>query len=279
MNGDLVWPTPGENPGTFTDAVFCTPSSTVLYGDTYLAHVNDARRDYWYGNYIVSKVNPNHSDFDPSALEQVWHRHVGGRPGVQRRIFQWEVPLGEVESASKLVQQAFGVTSEEIGTNLVLVASRQSLIRRESDARVTQVSSREDFRLIEEAAHEDLKHTPESPATTDFLDWKYSEFWTAASRGQCTWWIARNKDGLPCAQCGVALAGGVGRYRDVITHYAQRQKGFGTSLIATTASRVLDGGLCSALVIVAAAGSVAERMYRSVGFQPHSVQVAAHLAV
>lgn len=127
-------------------------------------------------------------------------------------------------------------------------------------------------------ALDDLAHEG-SGATSDFLRWQFEQFWSATETGACTWWQATDPDGAPRAQCGIALAESVGRYREVLTHPACRQQGWGRALIAGSAAHVLDSGLCTRLAIIASAGSVAERLYRSVGFVPVSMQLAVRLAI
>lgn len=275
----IPWPSATTHPGTFTDARFCAPASQVYEAGAGLAHVTPARPDYVFGNYVVGRTPPHADDFDASVIAQVWQQHLGGRPGVQHRILQWEVPLQAADAALRAAQRHFGVDREAIDTHLVLVADRRSLQRQGSAGALTRVTTRAAFRSVEQMALADLQLDDASTTTTDFLDWQYEQFWTAIAAGRCTWWQVENNEGEPRAQCGIALDEGVGRYRDVLTHPAHRQQGWGRALITQTATHLLDGGMCGQLVLIAEAGSVAERLYRSVGFAPVSMQLAVRLAV
>lgn len=273
----MIWPTAASHPATATDALFRLPDSSLRRGNGWLVHVTGDRPDYYFGNHLVSQWAPHEAAFDRQVLEQVWQQHLSRQPGIQKKIFQWEVAAGQAQAAAEAAARAFGITTEAVDVDRVLVARREMMVVPRRAGTVEPVCSPQEFQHLVMAAHEDIGLDFAAGARDDFLVWQYDQFERANDAGQSTWWITRDPEGQVCAQCGIAAGEGVGRYREVLTRPAWRRQGYASLLVARAGQRTLEAGLCERLVIVAAADSSAERIYRRAGFQVQTVQMSVRL--
>jgi GNAT superfamily N-acetyltransferase len=83
--------------------------------------------------------------------------------------------------------------------------------------------------------------------------------------GAATFWGAFDGDAL-VGSLGLVTLGRIGRYQDVQTAPSHRRRGIAAALLAASGDAALRAGL-EELVIVALAGSAAERVYPRAGFR------------
>lgn len=97
-------------------------------------------------------------------------------------------------------------------------------------------------------------------------------------RGRAQWFGAADADtGELVATLGVVACDGVARYQSVGTDADHRRRGLAAHLLGMAAQWAADHG-CDQWVIVTETTNPAGRVYRSVGFEPDAVQVAAYRA-
>jgi predicted GNAT family acetyltransferase len=112
----------------------------------------------------------------------------------------------------------------------------------------------------------------ERPGRRAYHAWRRAEHRWLAESGRGLWWLAE-ADGRPVASAGIFwdAAGTLARFQDVDTVEHARNRGFASGLLSamlTDVQQRLPG--LETCVIVTAAGSQAERIYRRLGFEPVS---------
>ena len=121
----------------------------------------------------------------------------------------------------------------------------------------------------------DHEATPQSGATSDFIQWRLEQRLKSAMLGNGGWWLLMNQ-GMPVASCGLFFDpnGLMGRFREVTTHPEWRGRGFATTLVGLLAQNFLTQGQVQELIIVSEPDSIADRIYRKLGFKAVSYQIA-----
>ena len=266
-------PSIGEFPGLCTDLFVRHPATRYTSDAGYLAYQTPARPDYWWGTYLVS-VEPVTIDNLPKH-SAAWHQRLGGIAGITKKIIEWEVPLANANAADLLVLASAAGAS--VYQSTVLLAERAILETRQANPAdqltIRRASSEGDVAAILDMALADLACEPDSPATADFLRWKHGQFAASVQSGNGDWWMLE-RDGELVGNCGLFADAGVGRFREVITDPAWRRRGFARALCAAVMADAFERSKVDKLVIVAERNSSAERIYRSLGFVPHSAKVA-----
>lgn len=121
----------------------------------------------------------------------------------------------------------------------------------------------------------DHEATPESGATSDFIQWRLEQRLKSAMLVNGDWWLLMNQ-GMPVASCGLFFDpdGLKGRFREVTTHPEWRGRGFATRLCGMLAQNFLTQGQVQELIIVSEPDSIADRIYSKLGFKSVSYQIA-----
>ena len=268
-----MWPSEMEFPGTFSDMFVRPPETKHARDDEFIAYTTPTRADYWWGAYLVSRVGVTKINL-PTVLRE-WDIRLGSLIGIDKKIIQWELPVGVISSVPKDWSPKFLGRPASISTSTVLVAKPSKPLQTVPTHDMTLVEARteSDFAEILHLALADLESTPGAPATEDFLRWKHDQFHKGVLSAGGKWWMLKYK-GEFVANCGLFNYGRTARFREVTTHPRWRRQGFARILC----QQVLDEGFkdpaIEQVVIVAECGSSAERVYRSIGFAPQSLQFA-----
>lgn len=269
-----MWPEEMIDRGIYTDMVACCPETNIVLGTEYLHHDTPARPDFWFGSYLVSRC-----PVDEGYLNQVraeWQQRFSHRTGLVKQIVQWEESvegdyqcleprkIGKMAADPDLVL-VFNKESQSIGApNL----SNHSLAQR---AVLEFARNNSDFEEVFGLALNHVRSTPDSPATEEFLRWRYVQHQARMCQGQGFWGMMK-VDGKLLATCGIVISGSTARFRDVTTHPEWRGRGLGREMCRRVVDHVFALPQIKQVVIVATPNSQAERIYRYLGFRPASIQ-------
>ncbi|MNS71765.1 Acetyltransferase (GNAT) family protein [compost metagenome] len=251
----------GRSLGLLTELAVLWPASRIEDRGDHLVIRTPGQPGYYWGNFLAFRDPPG-----PDA-HRTWPRHFeaafGHDPAIRHMTFAWDDPAGALGELSALEAAGF---AGELG--VVLTASRTSLPRPatpglvvrplESDAdweaaTLNQVACRSDGFELE--------------AYTRFKRARMATYREMARAGRGAWFGAF-LDGTLVGELGLFTIGGVARYQSVGTHPDYRRRGVCATLVHAAADHARAHWGVARLVIVAEPGEDAERVYRSVGFEP-----------
>ncbi|HMK09549.1 MAG TPA: GNAT family N-acetyltransferase [Anaerolineales bacterium] len=202
----------------------------------------------------------------PADLER-WPRlfaeEVGRPPTVRHQAFGWDSPEGDVGAA-----QAFAALGFHVLRSSVLTASAVTPPPHFSPAiAVRPLETEDEWRWATEnqIACRDPEH--DEAAYRVFKEAQMERYRAMARAGHGAWYGAFEGEGL-VADLGLYRGGELARFQSVETHPQHRCRGYAGALVYHAARHALGQPGVARLVLVADAGSPAERLYRSVGFQP-----------
>jgi RimJ/RimL family protein N-acetyltransferase len=262
--------------GSISDCFARCPATSVEATEQVLVYKTKTRPDYWFGNYIVFS-SPVTSESLPEIRRQ-WQKEFSQEAGILWQIFEWEIPFDrELPDVTK-VARAFNA---EIDIRIVRTASRgkfqlqQSRAELAADTELIKVKNEVQYENALKIALADHEATPQSGATSDFIQWRLEQRRQSANLGNGNWWLLMHQE-VPVASCGLFFDqdGLMGRFREVTTHPKWRGRGFATKLCGMLAQKFLEQGQVQELIIVSEPDSIADRIYSKLGFKAVSCQIA-----
>jgi GNAT superfamily N-acetyltransferase len=213
---------------------------------------------YYYGNLLVLPAPPQVGEV--AYWTRRFGEELGARtPAIRHVTFWWDGTTGDPGAADELVAAGFTIERSLVMTADALATAPAAL----------------PIRTL--TADEVLATAELAYAIGDRHDEPYREFlarraaWHRGlvARGEAEFYGAHDGDAL-VASLGLVTGGSLARYQDVQTAPAYRKRGLAGALLAAAASHVR-----ARLVIVALAGSDAERVYTRVGFRVAERTVSA----
>jgi GNAT superfamily N-acetyltransferase len=250
------------------------PATTCTRDENFIVYKTPMRPDYWWGAYLVSREVVTRKNL--LSVSREWDRQLGALADIKKKIIQWEIPSGDFTLGSTEITESAAV----VNINSVLVANTTTVaaVAERTPAATSGVVIEEVITELDRSAVlgmtlADLDEDPESPATANFLQWKHDQFFEGVQRGEGRWWMLK-VNGEPVANCGLFFNGETARFREVTTHPKWRRQGYARRLCQRVLAECLQDSAAREVVIVAEQNSSAERIYKSIGFVPSTVQIA-----
>ena len=262
--------------GSLSDFFARCPATSFEATEQVIVYKTKIRPDYWFGNYIVSS-SPVTSESLPEIRTQ-WQKEFSQEAGILWQIVEWEIPFdGEMPDVSKVAI----ALNAEIDIRIVRIARRGEfqfqLSRTElvADIELIKVKNQVQYENALQIALADHEATPQSGATSDFIQWRLEQRRQSVILGNGNWWLLMNQ-GMPVASCGLFFDPDClkGRFREVTTHPEWRGRGFAAKLCGMLAQKFLEQGQVQELIIVSEPDSIADRIYSKLGFKAVSYQIA-----
>ena len=262
--------------GSLSDFFARCPATSFEATEQVIVYKTKIRPDYWFGNYIVSS-SPVTSESLPEIRSQ-WQREFSQEAGILWQIVEWEIPFdGEMPDVSKVAI----ALNAEIDIRIVRIARRGEfqfqLSRTElvADIELIKVKNQVQYENALQIALADHEATPQSGATSDFIQWRLEQRRQSVILGNGNWWLLMNQ-GMPVASCGLFFDPDClkGRFREVTTHPEWRGRGFAAKLCGMLAQMFLEQGQVQELIIVSEPDSIADRIYSKLAFKAVSYQIA-----
>jgi len=262
--------------GSLSDFFARCPATSFEANEQVIVYKTKTRPDYWFGNYIVSS-SPVTSELLPEMRSQ-WQKEFSQEAGILWQIVEWEIPFDEQKPDISKVVRALNT---EIDIRIVRIARRGefqfqlSLTELTADIELIKVKNEVQYENALKIALADHEAAPESGAISDFIQWRLEQRLKSAMLSNGDWWLLMNQ-GMPVASCGLFFDpdGLMGRFREVTTHPEWRGRGFATTLVGLLAQNFLTQGQVQELIIVSEPDSIADRIYRKLGFKAVSYQIA-----
>ncbi len=258
-------------PGNATDALV-QPASVVhrpVPGGVARACLE--RPGYWDGNQLLLERPPPPPQL-PALLAQ-WRELMSEEVG--RVTISWEVEAGEGDEELTALRAAAEACGLELSCFSVLALGEL--------APPAPLAEGLELRPIRDVEWPAVVAIPleeaEYEGAAEFLRWHYDDYRQAVLAGRGAWWGAfvggelASTAGLFWAAAGEpAGRGRWARYQEVATAVRHRRRGLASALVHAMAAELRARAPEVAPIIVAEAGSSAERLYRRLGFAPRSRQ-------
>ncbi len=252
------------SPGLATDALARASFSIERRAAGCTVVETPLRRNFWFGNCLVLDAAPLPAEYDR------WldlHAEIFAGTAVQRRVVQWET-AGERDDPPRPSRPQIDL---EVSTVLVSDAAPTAAPR--SDVALRELSGDADWSCVEglERSESDVN---DPPGFAEFYTWRTRMLRLDTERGRARVFGAiANGDEL------VAVAGCYAcepwiRLTTPITASAYRRRGLFSALLARAVGEARSRFPAARIVVVAAADSAPERLYRSLGFEVHGYQYA-----
>lgn len=206
---------------------------------------------YYFGNLLVWPAPPQVGEV------KYWSRkfaeEFAGDAGIKHVTFRWDGVTGDIGAADELRAAGFELQVDQVMTARALHAPSVMIeVRALAAAEVPQTA---------ELEYADADRHDE--AYRQFLHrravWKQS----LVATGKAAWFGAF-EGGALVGSLGLVALGSRARFQDVQTAATHRKRGIASALLAAAAREVLP--VIEQLVIIAAPGGPAARVYERVGF-------------
>ena len=246
--------------GYRTDLIFPSYDGEIIDRGNYLVIRTPKNPSYYWGNFLLFDHPPMIGD------DQVWQelfaREIGAPPLVTHLTFGWDTTENELgaiepflESGYQLEQSVVLTTGRPVPpTNPVEGVTVRPLELQDEWEQVVenQVSSRGP--AFEETGYRLFKQLQ-------------MDRYRAMSRAGCGAWFGAFIGSRLVADLGIFCTHQLGRYQSVRTHPDYRRRGIARYLVSQSGIYAQKNFGVKTLVIVAEAGSQAERLYQAAGFE------------
>lgn len=234
------------------------------------------RPDYWLGNLLVLDEPPQPDD--AAHWRARWSEAVAARSGATHPLVHFEVPWCNPESARHAIVQSRIHTEWDTVFRAPGVLGAQSCAFSGSVRQLTGEGDRAALHTLLALDEVDVTAPGNVSAwQAEFLRWRLDLYLARARAGQAALFGAWHGDALVGA-AGVlwddTLA--VARYQAVVTHPSYRRQGICRTLLTCARNHLADRPW--PVVLVAEYGSMQERLYASIGFEPVALRATWHLA-
>lgn len=252
-----------------TDIDVLAIDHTVTRRDGYLVVRSPRNPAFWFGNFLVFDDAPRTGDGE--RWDRLFEREFADDPRVRHRTLHWDRSDGELGGTTEFTSRGYDLESV-IG---LIAAPDQLVVHPRANHDVTirpldpatggtdeplwaavveiQVAGRD--RRLSDRAYRDFSRTRQRELRALF----------GAGRG--AWYVALTPAGEVAASCGIVTTGERGRFQAVETAEAHRRRGICSRLVVDAAAHAASERTLRALVIAADADYHALGLYESLGFR------------
>lgn len=250
--------------GFRTDLIFPTFDGRILDRGDYLVVQTPSNPTFYWGNFLVFQEPPVASD--PVRWRRLFADEIGVPLQVSHEAFGWDSPEGSVGFVEPFLEAGFSLVRGRVlrSSNL-----RPPALAATTHVRRLETESEWNMALDLQVLCRDAGHDEAGYRTYRIHQIERYRAMVAAGWGH---WYGAFQEGRLVADLGIFHLDGLGRFQSVETHPDFRRRGIAGTLVYEAGTMALAEDL-SDLVIVADAGSPAEGLYGSVGFEPVEFQM------
>lgn len=245
--------------GLTTNLIFHRPFAQIADRGDYVAIRTPARPDYFWGNYLVFREAPR-----PGCLEAwlaAFEREIGPRSRTGFMALTWDDPGGAAGDLSAFLD--FGFTA---AFSCVLTATEvQKPANYNSAFQVRALQSAADWETYLDVHLSEPWGYGTAKQQRDFTAGQRDDLRGLAEAGLGLRFGAF-LDGQPASELGLYWNDTHARFNNVGTHAALRRRGACSTLVYEASKAVLAKRKGTTLVIEAAEGAPAARLYKALGF-------------
>lgn len=250
-----------------TDLIFPAFDGVLLERRDYLVVRTPSNPTFYWGNFLLFRRPPSPGDVE--RWPRLFAEEIGAPPRVRHQTFGWDSPEGEAGATEAFVAHGFRLLHSSVLTASSVAPSphlTEEIVVRPLDSDGDWHQATENQIRCREDGHAEAGYR-------FFKEAEMARYRRMAQAGRGAWFGAFLGTVL-VADLGIFHTGDLGRFQSVETHPAHRRRGYAGTLVYRAARHALAHMGVGTLVLVADAGSPAERLYRSVGFLPSEQEVA-----
>jgi GNAT superfamily N-acetyltransferase len=252
--------------GYLTDLIFPSYDGEIIDRGSYLVVRTPSNPSFYWGNYLLFDHPPGEGDYP--GWQDLFAREIGAPPSVTHQTFGWDTTDDEqgviepfLENGYRLEQSVVLTTGQPVPPSHSVqgVTVRPLELESEWEQGIeNQVACREP--AFEEAGYRLFRQR------------QMNRYRSMTNAGLGAWFGAFIGSQL-VADLGIFYAHQLGRYQSVQTHPNYRRQGIAGTLVSQSGVYALERFGIKSLVIIAEAGSQAERIYHAAGFEVVEHQV------
>jgi ribosomal protein S18 acetylase RimI-like enzyme len=252
--------------GYRTDLIFPRYDGEIVDRGEYLVVRTPGNPDFFWGNFLLFRRPP--AAGDDRRWRKLFSEEIGSIPPSRHETFGWDSPEGERGEVGGFLEAGFDlVTSRVLTAQRVVPPPRAA-----ADVVVGALESDADW--VQAVSLQTLGRPQgyDEAGYRTFRERQMARYRAMQADGRGHWFGAFI-DGKLVANLGLFRQDELARFQSVETHPGFRRRGIAGTLIHRSCLAFLDEYPGVTLVIVAEDGSAAERLYRSIGFEPREYQV------
>jgi ribosomal protein S18 acetylase RimI-like enzyme len=256
--------------GYRTDLVFPRYDGELTDRGDYIVVRTPSNPTFYWGNFLLFRNPP--AAGDDQRWRSLFEQEIGRPPVTTHEAYGWDSPEGERGLVTPFLDSGFDLVVSRV------LSAREVIAPDRSVSGVT-------FRILE--AEEDWQQAvdlqtltrPEGHAEAGHRAFRHRQMeryraMQADGRGH---WFGAFEGGQLVADLGLFRQDDLARFQSVETHPDFRRRGIAGWLVYEASRAMLADQPQVSLIMVADDGSSAERLYRSVGFEPCEYQMGLEL--
>jgi ribosomal protein S18 acetylase RimI-like enzyme len=253
-----------------TDIDVLAIDHTVTRRDGYLVVRSPSNPTFWFGNFLVFDDAPGPGDGE--RWERLFEREFADDPRVRHRTLRWDRTDGELGVAT----EEFVARGYDLESTIGLVAEPGELVahrraNREVGIRpLDPTTGGPDEPLWAAVVELQVAGRDDRISEDDYRDFsraRSAELRALFGAGRGAWYVALTPPGELAASCGIVATGDRGRFQAVETAEPHRRRGICSRLVVDAAAHATAEHSLRTLVIAADADYHALGLYESLGFR------------
>ena len=246
--------------GYRTDLIFASYDGEIIDRGNYLVIRTPTNPSFYWGNYLLFDHPPMEGDYQ--RWQELFAQEIGTPPLVTHQVFGWDTTDNEQGVIEPFLEKGYHIERS------VVLTARQLIPPLNLIEGVTVRPFELENYWTQSIENQVECREPEFEETGYrlFRQRQMNRYRAMSQAGLGAWFGAFIGNQL-VADLGIFHAKQLGRYQSVLTHPKYRRQGIARQLVFESGVYALKHFGLDNLVIVADSGSIAERLYRSMGFE------------
>lgn len=246
--------------GYRTDLIFPSYDGEIIDRGNYLVIRTPTNPSFYWGNFLLFDHPPMKGD--DQAWQELFAREIGAPPLVTHQIFGWDTTNNEMGVIEPFLEKGYHLEQSVVLTSQQPVPPSDSV----EGVTVRPLELEDEWEQSIENHVAGREPAFEETSYRLFRQRQMVRYRAMARAGRGAWFGAFIGNRL-VADLGIFYSHQLGRYQSVLTHPDYRRRGIARSLVTQSGAYALEHFGIKTLVIVAEAGSQAERLYQAAGFE------------
>jgi GNAT superfamily N-acetyltransferase len=246
--------------GYQTDLIFPSYDGEIIDRGDYLVIRTPTNPSFYWGNYLLFDRPPMEGDYQ--RWQELFARQIGTPPLVTHRTLGWDTTDNELGIIEPFLENGYRLEQS------VVLTTQEPVLPSNPVQGVTVRPLELEHEWIQGIENQVACRDPgfEETSYRLFRQRQMNRYRAMARAGLGAWFGAFIENQL-IADLGIFYTQQLGRYQSVQTHPNHRRQGIASYLVSQSGIYALDRFGITTLVIVAEAGSQAERLYQAAGFE------------